>query len=556
MSRNILVSFVLFSLFSVSIVCSAMPPMLEYWPTCNTPQNIGPLQSIGGEYVMFRSSIAWNGSGYGVAWIDCWEDCGLRFRKLYADGTPASSTNLLSSLPSDQSPKIVWNGSGYGVVWCADYGTYYQILFLRLDADGNIISGPIKVSFVGITETTHCLYPDLAWNGNGYCVTWVDTRNGNADIFATLLDSAGLPSSFTDIPISAAVNSQYYPRVAWSSGEGGTYHIVWSDYRSGTEWRVFGNILWLDGSTWGDFQITSNPTGYSASMPVLASSGGGMGMTWLDYRDGNYEIYFVRLRDDGGRLGDEIRLTNDLRSSIYPTIVWTGAEYGVFWEDARTGNNDIWFQRVSAAGTLLGGNLQVTYSSGISMVDAAFGRYGYLITGTADANFAMPWGCATDLTPPSCPQNLVAYNITGTTATVAWIPSVEDYTDIAYYEVYRNSNLVALTTNNYYSDSGLSTGTTYNYYVRPVNAAQLVNGTCTNSVYAKTGTSLTLMLDKSDPNAHLYWNDCGLNNYNIFRGTSPQVMSQIGSTSEQSADDANVLLDHNNYFYTVDDPGQ
>jgi hypothetical protein len=47
-----------------------------------------------------------------------------------------------------------------------------------------------------------------------------------------------------------------------------------------------------------------------------------------------------------------------------------------------------------------------------------------------------------------------------------------------------------------------------------------------------------------------------MNNYNVFRGTSPQVMQQIGSTSGQSFSDPNVLMDNNLYFYTVDEPGQ
>jgi hypothetical protein len=54
----------------------------------------------------------------------------------------------------------------------------------------------------------------------------------------------------------------------------------------------------------------------------------------------------------------------------------------------------------------------------------------------------------------------------------------------------------------------------------------------------------------------LNWNDAGLNNYNIFRGTSPNVMSLIGATPSLTAPDPNVLINGNSYFYTVDDPGQ
>ncbi len=78
-----------------------------------------------------------------------------------------------------------------------------------------------------------------------------------------------------------------------------------------------------------------------------------------------------------------------------------------------------------------------------------------------------------------------------------------------------------------------------------------------NSVYVKTNATLTLIVNKQDPNAVLSWTDAQpLNSYNVFRGTSPQVMQQIGATSGTSFSDPNVLKDSVLYFYTVDDPGQ
>jgi hypothetical protein len=166
-----------------------------------------------------------------------------------------------------------------------------------------------------------------------------------------------------------------------------------------------------------------------------------------------------------------------------------------------------------------------------------------------------PLGCQADTTPPTCPLNLLAYNITGATATVSWLPSTEDYTDIAFYQVYRDNIPLGRTARNWYADSGLDLNTTYNYSVRPVNAAQMENGACAESIYIKTNASLILKMDKSTPDAHLFWTDGGMNNYNIFRGTDPRVMKKIGSTMNLEAEDPEVLLDGVTYFYTVDDPG-
>ena len=179
----------------------------------------------------------------------------------------------------------------------------------------------------------------------------------------------------------------------------------------------------------------------------------------------------------------------------------------------------------------------------------------------------IPLGCTYDWTPPTCPGNFLVHNITGTSLDVSWSPSGDPENDIAYYQVYRNNAPPPLppppgnpmdggkTSSTKYHDINLDLNTTYNYMVQPVNAAQPQNYACTSSIYVKTNATLTLKLDKNSPDARLNWTDISIGNYNIFRGTSPQVMQKIGETGGQQFDDANVLLDNVNYFYTVDDPG-
>ena len=320
--------------------------------------------------------------------------------------------------------------------------------------------------------------------------------------------------------------------------------------------QIYGRTLTLSGGFGNEYPLTTSSV--EAAYPHVASSPGGAAFVWRDRRDGNQEIYFARLSYTGALFGPETRLTNNFTACEPPFLAWTGAEWGVFWPEWAAGSYDVWFTRVGSGGQVYGSLYQVTSTSGMFWPAAAFGRYDYMVTlmsGGGYGNHLEPWGCQWDTTPPSCPPNLLAYNVTGTSATVSWAPSVEDTSDIAYYQVYRNNLPLARTSANYYADSGLALNTTYNYYVRPVNALQLENGTCTSSIYIKTNASLLLTMTKSANDARLAWTDGGLNTYNIFRGTSPQVMSQIGSTPLLEQDDPNVLLDGVAYFYTVDDPG-
>jgi len=78
----------------------------------------------------------------------------------------------------------------------------------------------------------------------------------------------------------------------------------------------------------------------------------------------NYEIYFNLLNRQGERLNSDLRVTIADDYSLRPSIVWTGAEGLLFWDDRRFedggGTSAIFGQRVSIEGKLIGANLQLS----------------------------------------------------------------------------------------------------------------------------------------------------------------------------------------------------
>lgn len=86
---------------------------------------------------------------------------------------------------------------------------------------------------------------------------------------------------------------------------------------------------------------------------------------YQDARQGqNYEIYFNLLNRKGERLIEDLRVTNALDFSLSPSLVWTGAEGLLVWDDRRFedsgGTSVIFGQRVSIEGKLIGPNLQLS----------------------------------------------------------------------------------------------------------------------------------------------------------------------------------------------------
>lgn len=517
--------------------------------TCGAPQLIGAAQALNpGVTSSNGPAIAWSDHEFGAIWV---EVTSLRFARVYADGTLAAPPVTVATGAATNSPAIVWNGSGYGIAYTAS-ASPQQVFFVRIDRSGTVLSGPTRVSVVGGTPVGAASNAAIAWSGSGYLVAWPDRRGADADVYMTLLDANG---SVTAHDLSfAAASDQVQVTAAWSVA-GNHYVMAWTDLRSGIRDEIgTGYVSQAGVPASNAIEVTG--TGQSFQ-PTLVDNGSTLGLAWVDNRDGNNEIYFTVLSSNGVKAGPDLRVTNDSASSTVPLLFWTGNEYGLIFDDTRVTSlwPDIFYQRINASAALVGSNVQLTGWINASQLRAAFANHGYvaLFTPTGPIQ-ALAIGCTTPTTP-SCPEAPDAYSISGTTATVAWLPSVDRNFDIAYYEVFRNDALVGTTSANVYNDTGLAPGTTYQYNFRAMNAADMESFGCTGAqIYVKSSAALSLGVSQSNGDINLSWNSDGSNTYRVMRGTSPQVMTQIQSTASTSTTDFNAAQGPVCYFYSIDEP--
>lgn len=530
--------------------------------SCGASQIPQVAHVVGGTRVNVEAPILWNGEGYATLFIDAATD-DLTFRKLWADGSPAAAPVVIDPSAIDfYIPSLVRDGSGYAAAWLS--AADGRVHFAKLDSSGNVLLDvPVSVAqgwFIGYGRTA------LATSGSGFIVVFIDTSNwatNGFDIAFTLLDASGAiagPSgAWHDLPLVTGTGNQLFPDVAWS-GDNDRYVAVCEDGALTPQAIV---SVRINPGTAAISTPASLGFPAAAFVPTLVGDGYNFGLVFLDNRNGCTDLWFVRLAASGSKLTTEKKINSvSCSNQVYePYVGWTGTEYGVFWNDSAGDGNEAWYQRVLADGTLAGGNVQATDVGDTHRVTAAFGSRGWLVAGAPWAGGALGplvaslMGCTVDATPPSCPGNILAYNVSTTQATVSWSPAGDPESGLAYYILYRNNAEILRTTSTVHTDTGLSAGN-FNYMVQPVNARGVQNLACTQSVWVKTGSSLLLMVTEESLDALLAWDDGGLNSYSIFRGTSPQVMSQVGATTDLFAPDPNVLVDTNDYFYTVDDPGQ
>ena len=306
---------------------------------CDSPERIGsdvrvtnaPLDSV-------YPSVAWTGSEYGVAWYDKRDgNYEIYFGKLSASGAKIGSDVRVTDAALDSVyPSLVWTGSGYGLSWFDSRDGNNEIYFARLDASGAKIGSDVQVT----NDSAYSRYPSLVWTGSEYAISWADNRDGNYEIYFARLDASGAKIG-AEVRVTNEITTSMHPSLVWTGSE---YGVSWYDIRDGNAEIYFARLDASGTKIDSDVRLT-NAAG-SSSDPSLVWTGSEYGVSWYDDRDGNAEIYFARLDVSGGKISSDVRVTNSVGSSLYPSLAWTGTDYGVFWEDARDSNNEIYFARV------------------------------------------------------------------------------------------------------------------------------------------------------------------------------------------------------------------
>jgi hypothetical protein len=139
--------------------------------------------------------------------------------------------------------------------------------------------------------------------------------------------------------------------------------------------REFAVSFAAQGTGWSNTFTTFSPEGAITLPPTsvthvntdsfsgpLVWTGAVFGLVWEDRRDQDFEIYFNRIDATGKKLAPDLRVTNAPKFSLRPDVVWDGAEYIVVWADTRDGEASglVLGQRIDAEGHLVGPNVRLT----------------------------------------------------------------------------------------------------------------------------------------------------------------------------------------------------
>ena len=228
-----------------------------------------------------RDPFNWGGGRFALL---VWVEGQTSLMMLAPDGTLLHEEPLPAG---DDHSELLWVGDGWAVTYVAvDQDGVEQLWFLRLDRDGALTSAPHVVTDDGTTDPANGIRDvSLAWNGNGFGLTW--RRDEAEDQLLTLLDADGA-RTVPDVNVGVRAAPPRDSTVAWN---GATY-LVMSGRRT---------------SVSPDGTITNGPM--SIIPPGQAYPQGGIqhllfwiGSEFLSMQEGSHGQHVQRLDADGGGL--------------------------------------------------------------------------------------------------------------------------------------------------------------------------------------------------------------------------------------------------------------
>ena len=234
--------------------------------------------------------------------------------------------------------------------------------------------------------------PTIISDGSGGAIiTWPDYRNGsnNSDIYVQHIDANGVIQWTADgIAVCAAADYQLLPAIV-SDGSGGAI-IAWVDNRYGNNYDIYAQHVDADGVIqWlADGVAVCEATYYQANPAVVSDGNGGAFIIWQDQRSGNYDIYAQRIDANGLAqwTADGVVICSNTGSQTNPKLVSDGNDGVIItWNDIRGSSYDIYAQLID-----LNGEVQ-WITNGVAICTAQWEQSFPKLTGDGSGGAIITW---------------------------------------------------------------------------------------------------------------------------------------------------------------------
>jgi hypothetical protein len=271
-----------------------------------------------------------------------------------ADWTP-NGVPICTAAESQSNAEIISDGAGGAIVTWTDHrsGTDSDIYAQRVDAEGTVrwtVNGEAICTAAGDQSV-----PGITSDGaGGAIITWTDFRSGNSDIYAQRVNAVG-EHLWAENGVALCTEASAQSGSLIVSDDAGGAIVTWTDLRNGNNdiyaqrVNASGVVRWTHNGV-----VLCAETANQTNLGMISDGASGAIVTWMDYRDGGWDIYAQRVSDKGDIVwkSDGVALCTATGSQGTPEITSDGKNGAIVtWVDYRGGSwCDIYAQRVDALG--------------------------------------------------------------------------------------------------------------------------------------------------------------------------------------------------------------
>ena len=283
-------------------------------------------------------AIATSDSVIHLVWFECtYPNWDLYYKRSFDSGDTWGEDTCLSinTLIDSWSPSIAVSGSVVHVLWQDNRDGNYEIYYKRSTDCGTNWSADRRLT----NNTGDSQSPSVSVNGQYVHVVWYDHRDGNNEIYYKRSTDGGMNWG-TDSRLTNYISTSSFPSIAVS---GSDIHVVWEDYRHSYNSEIYYKHSSNGGASWeADRRMTYNNPRISW-VPSVAAFGNVVHIVWCD--GVYYDIFYKRSTDSGLIWETDTRLTNYPSGSLNPSIAVSGSSVNVVWLDFRDGNSEVYYKR-------------------------------------------------------------------------------------------------------------------------------------------------------------------------------------------------------------------
>jgi hypothetical protein len=290
--------------------------------------------------------VAFDGTNYLVVW----DNGDIYGKRVTQSGAVLDSVNIPISIRGyyQEYSSIAFDGTNYLVVWQEIHNTVnYDIYGTRVQPSGIVID-------TNAIPMTNSVYrensPSIAFDGTNYFVSWVRDSINEVDVYGVRVNQTGIILDSTQIRITPTISNQYLPSIIFGDSD---YLCVWEEIDSDSSYGIFGSRVDTSGSVIDTTGISISPltTVYAQNHSSIAFDGTNYFVTWMDFRNHDWDIYGARLNNYGNVLeSSSIVITTESGRQKNPCVAFDGTNYFVAWDKPTRGT------RVNQSGIVLDTN--------------------------------------------------------------------------------------------------------------------------------------------------------------------------------------------------------